>query len=290
MRVTNKLMYQQVLRQVQSRLEEMTRAQGQVATGRRHTRLSEDPVAGSQVLRSDRTLRAVVQYRRAVNAVRTHQATTEGVLDQVTDLLSRAKELATAQAGSSGNGASRAAAAAEVDQLFQQAIALGNSRIGNEFIFGGTATATPPFQADGSFVGTAASRQSEIEAGHVVEIVPSGQALFVDTSAIIALRDLRDRLATNDAAGVITSLGSLDGAFDGIQARLAEVGARTRTLDNTGTQLDAREDNATLDRSIASDISLEEASIQLMSAQTSLQAAIMAGTRLLGSNLLGLYQ
>jgi flagellar hook-associated protein 3 FlgL len=252
--------------------------------------LSEDPVAGSQVLRADRTLRAVSQYRRAVGTVVTHQNTAEAALDQVTDLLTRAKELATAQVGSNANGASRAATAAEVDQLLQQAIALGNSRIGNEYVFGGTATGAPPFQPNGTYVGTATSRQVEIAAGQTVEIIPSGQSLFVNTGVITALTDLRDRLAANDTAGITTSLGDVDNAFDGTQSELAKVGARSRSLDSAAIELDALEDTARLERSNAAEISLEEASISLAAAQTALQAAIMSGTRLLDSNLQGRYQ
>jgi flagellar hook-associated protein 3 FlgL len=283
-------MYEQVLQQVQKHLSELSRAQEQTASGFRNTRISDDPVAGAQVLRADRTLRAVSQYRRAVSAVRTRQDTAEAALDQVTDIMTRAKELGTGQAGSTANGQTRAAAAAEVDQLLQQAISLGNSRVGNEFIFGGTATGVPPFQANGTYVGTAASRQTEVASGQVVEMVPTGQALFVDTGVITTLTNLRDRLLANDDAGIMTSLGEVDTSMDGVQSRLAEVGSRSRSLDAAGTELDGLEDAATKGRSDAADIPLEESSTTLAAAQTALQAAILSGTKLLQSNLLTQYQ
>jgi len=290
MRVTNRLMYEQVLQQVQKHLSELSRAQEQTSSGFRNNRISDDPVAGAQVLRADRTLRAVSQYRRAVSAVRTRQDTAEASLDQVTDILTRAKELATGQAGSTANGQTRAAAAAEVDQLLQQAISLGNSRVGNEFIFGGTATGAPPFQPDGTYIGTLSSRQTEIASGQVVEMVPTGQALLVDTGVISALTNLRDRLNANDSTGITTSLGEVDSSMDGVQSRLAEVGSRSRSLDAAGTELNGLEDAATKARSDAADVPLEESATTLAAAQTALQAAILSGTKLLDSNLLSKYR
>ena len=285
MRVTNQQMYQQVLREVQRHLSDSARAQEQVATGRRFTRLSEDPVAGAQVLRSDQTLRAAAQYRRAVTAVRTRQDTAEAALDQITELLTRAKELATAQVGSNANGSSRAATAVEVDRLLEQTIALGNSRVGNEFIFGGTATGAPAFLANGTYSGTPTSRQAEISAGHLVEMAPTGQAVLIDTGVITALQALSQGLHSNDTTIITTSLGTLETAFDGVQSELAKVGARGRELEGTLSELDALTTITEMARSDAADIPLEEAATHLAAVQAALQAAIMTGTRLLESTL-----
>ncbi|NOT07891.1 MAG: flagellar hook-associated protein FlgL [Gemmatimonadales bacterium] len=289
MRVTTQFLSDTVRRDIQARLEALARAEQQVSSGRRHERLSEDPIAGTQVLKSDAALRAIVQYRRAVGAVRARLDSTEGVLGQVTDLLTRAQELGVAQVGSNANAQSRAAAAAEVGRLLDQAIALGNTRIGDEFIFGGVATQTPPFQADGTYVGTAATRQAEIAGGEVVEMVQSGQALFITTGVMTALRGMRDSLTANDIAGIQTALGNLDGSMDGVQTRLAEVGARTRELDGALTGLDVQSDAASAQRADAAEIPFEEAVTNLAAVQTALQAAILSGTRVLQTNFLEYY-
>jgi flagellar hook-associated protein 3 FlgL len=283
-------MYEDVLRNVQNRLSDMDRAQQQVGTGRRNARISDDPLAGAQVLRSDRALRAIVQYRRGVTAVRTRLDTAEAALDQVTELLTRAKELATGQSGSNANAATRSATAIEVDSLLKQAITMGNSRVGSEFVFGGTITDAPPFQPDGTFTGTAASRQVEIGSGQLIDISPSGQALFIDTGALTALTNLRDRLLADDSAGISASIVGLDTAIDRVQANLAGVGADVRRLDATMDSLDALDDTMLKARSDAADIPFEEAAMHLAAVQASLQAAVLSGTRMLDSNLLEYYR
>ncbi len=290
MRVTTKSMYEQVLRDVTGRLQAYARASEQVSSGRRLSAVSDDPVAGSQALRADQGLRAVVQYRRSVAAVRTRLDMEESVLSQVTDLLTRARELAVSQSGSNANGQTRAASAEEVTSLIEQAIALGNSRVGNDFVFGGTATGAPPFQADGTYVGSGAARSAEIGAGEVVSTAHTGQELLIDSGVLPGLISLRDRLATNDEAGIVTSLGQLDVAFDATQSLLAGAGAKGRRLDQALAGLDAIDTALTQSKSDAIDVPMEEALIQLASIQSALQAAILSGTRVLNANLTEYYR
>ncbi|MBK9548859.1 MAG: hypothetical protein IPO52_07145 [Gemmatimonadetes bacterium] len=64
MRITNSVMQERLLRNLQEQGAQYLRASDQVTTGLRNSRISDDPVAGSQVLASDSALRAVEQYRR----------------------------------------------------------------------------------------------------------------------------------------------------------------------------------------------------------------------------------
>ena len=63
MRITNTLMQDRLLRNLQSQGSQLLRASDQVSTGLRNSKLSDDPVAGAQILATDTALRAVEQYR-----------------------------------------------------------------------------------------------------------------------------------------------------------------------------------------------------------------------------------
>jgi|CXWL01.1.fsa_nt_gi flagellar hook-associated protein 3 FlgL len=285
MRITNSVMQERLLRNLQEQGAQLLRASDQVATGLRNSRISDDPIAGAQVLASDAALRAVEQYRRSVTSVQSRQAAEESTLDQVGDLLSRAKELATAQGSNTGNAATRAAAAVEVQSLIDQAISLGNLRFGDEYLFGGMATDAPPFQANGSYIGTATGRQAEVGDGVLVDTVHSGQELLVDSGVLSSLTALRDALTANDPAAVRTSGGPLDTAFDATQVTLTEVGARTRNLELTTGSLTALQTALGAKRSAAAEIPLEEAMLNFASIQTAMAAAYEATSRILQTSL-----
>lgn len=285
MRITNSVMQERMLRNLQEQGAQLLRASDQVTTGLRNAKISDDPIAGGQVLQADTALRAVEQYRRSVTSVQSRQAAEENVLDQLGDLLSRAKELATAQGSNTGNAATRAAAATEVQTLIDQAISLGNLRFGNEYLFGGLATDAPPFQPDGTYLGTATGRQAEVGDGVLVETVHSGQELLVSSGVLSSLTALRDALTANDPAAVRTAGGPLDAAFDATQVTLTEVGARTRNLDLTTGSLTALQTALEAKRSTAAEIPLEEAMLKFSAIQTAMAAAYEATSRMLQTSL-----
>lgn len=285
MRITNTLMQDRLLRNLQSQGSQLLRASDQVSTGLRNSKLSDDPVAGAQILATDTALRAVEQYRRSVTSVQARQAAEETTLDQLGDLLSRAKELATGQGSSTANAATRAATAIEVQSLIDQAISLGNLRFGSDYLFGGLDVSAPPFQPNGTYVGTATGRQAEVGDGILVDTVHSGQQLLVNSGVLTSLTALRDALQANDAVAVRASGSALDQAFDATQLTLTEVGARTRNLELTTGSLTALETALTAKRAAAAEIPLEEAMLRLATVQTAMQAAYQATTRILQNSL-----
>jgi flagellar hook-associated protein 3 FlgL len=285
MRVTNSLMQERVLRNLQQQNSQLLRASDQVSTGLRNSRVSDDPIAAAQVLAADTALRGVEQYRRSVTSIQSRQAAEETTLDQVGDLLSRAKELATGQGGANSNALTRAATAVEVQSLIDQAISLGNLRFGNDYLFGGLATDAPPFQPDGTYVGTPTGRQAEIGSGVLVDTVHSGQEMLVDSGVLTSLTALRDALQANDPDGVRAALAPLDSAFDATQVTLTEIGARTRNLELSLGTLTSMETALGAKRSAAADIPLEEAYLRLAAVQTAMAAAYEATSRILRTNL-----
>lgn len=285
MRVTDGHRHQTVLHRLADGQEAVFRANRQAATGQRHARLSDAPAIGRQVVGIDSALRALAQYQRNASAVRHRLEHEEAALQQVTDILARATELATGQAGSTANAATRAATAAEVSQLRQQVIQLGNLQVGGEFLFGGHATGAPPFLSTGAYIGTATSRQIELGAGQLTDTVHSGQQMLVDSGVLAALEALETALLADDAPGILASLAPLDGAFQGVQMLLAEVGGRDQALTLVSESLTARADSLMTRRSGLSDISLEEAVLNLSSAQTALEAAYLTTSRTLSLTL-----
>lgn len=279
MRITDSGRYASTLRRLQAPSQALERASDQVASGRRWSQLSDDPVAGRQVMDIDSTLRSIAQYRRTLGRTRERLAAEENALNQVTDILARVKELATGQGGANANAATRQATAAEISQLKGQLISLGNTRVGGEYLFAGMSTTTAPFDSAGTYSGTATPRASALAPGRTEATVHSGQQLFVDTGVLSALDSLETALLANDGAAVRGSITAIDTAFDGTQTNLAEIGARDRSLDYLESTFDHREDDLAAQRKNLAEIPLDEATLNLTAAQTALQAAYLVTSR-----------
>src|SRR5262249_49955325 len=150
MRITNNMILQSQFNAMQSNIAALNRATAVANTGKRIQQASDDPTASTQVMGSNTTLRALDQYKTNVQRAASRVDTEDGVLSQIGDLITRAKEIALQQEGDTASAATRQSANAEVEQIFNQIVSLGNTKFGNEYLFGGDQATTQPFSASGS--------------------------------------------------------------------------------------------------------------------------------------------
>ena len=284
MRVTNRSIEQTLIGQLRDGYSELARMQSLVATGIRVSKPSDDPIAASQILRVEHSLRNLEQFQRNSGAAQIRITTQESVLSQLGDLITRAQEVALSQGSSTLNDTSRLAAAGEIDALLNQVFQFGNTRVGNEFVFGGGATDTPPFVA-GAYVGDDTVRQVRISDDVVVDTNLTGRQLFVDSDVIRSLTSLRDALQSGSATAVQDSVGGLNTAFDQVQRHLAATGAATRQLESLSLTRENMEFDLTTARAELREIPFEEATTRFLSAQTALEAARAAASRILNNTL-----
>lgn len=299
MRVTNSLVTRSLTNRLLENQRLLAEAQERVATGKRVRKMSDDPTAGSAIMQSSNQLRALTQYRRNVESVGSRIDAEETALDQMTQLMVRAKELGIGQIGSTANTDSRRAAAAEVRQLLDQMLQLGNQRFGEEYLFGGTnaqgrlpfdpaQTATAPRFAPlvaGVPAPPQGSRAVEVGDRQVVQGPHDGDTVFLDTRAFDVLKDLADGLAADDAAQIADAMRALDVSFSGVQALVGEVGARQNQVETLASQLDALEQNLEVYKSDLAEVDMEKAITEMVARQTAYQAAMLASSRVMGLSL-----
>ncbi len=295
MRITNSITTQKALRTMQQGQRDIARASDRVTTGLRFTRASEDPNAAGQVMRTSGSLRALEQYRRNVDSATARTAAEESVLDQVTNVLTRALELGMAQGTGTANAETRRVAKAEVDQLLRFTVGLGNTRYADAYLFGGAQSAVAPFTlVDGDpaaldFETTSPSGELKVEiaAGQLLSTTHDGTQVFGtdERGVLAALRELSVALGADDETGVRESLTGLRAALDDTQTLIGDVGARMNQLEVTGANLNALEITLTTFRSDLQEIDFEEAVTELVGRQTAFQAAMLATSKVMGMNL-----
>lgn len=289
MRITNNLIHKNLRAELQRSLASLHDANLRVTTGLRIRSPSDDPADAAEIMATDRRIRALDQYRRNIDAATARVNAEEGVLDQVTDILSRAREIGMAQGGDTANAATRETAKAEVDQLLETVIQLANTRFGDGYLFGGAVSDQPPIADDGS-VSTTAPPVGEspvaLDLGQTVLTVHDAQSVFIDSGVIGALQHLSGALGANDAASIQDAIAELTTAFDATQTRIGELGARAQRLESARANIDALETAATLRRSDVGEVDFEEAVAELMNRQTAYQAALMATSRILNTTLM----
>ena len=120
--------------------------QSQVSTGQRIQKPEDDPAGMAQALSLEADNSAAAQYAQNISTLQTGANTSYNALQQIKTISDRVGEIAT-MADGTASSTQLQSYATEVNQLIQQAVQLGNTKNGNEYIFSGTKSDTPPFSA-----------------------------------------------------------------------------------------------------------------------------------------------
>ncbi|MBK6305148.1 MAG: hypothetical protein IPF47_05270 [Gemmatimonadetes bacterium] len=257
-------------------------------TGLRVEKASDDPSASSSIMASGSSIRAIGQYKRNINSARARLDREESILGSVSQMLER-QEPGVQQASGTADAQTRLTAKAEVDQLIQAVVQLGNTQHEGEYLFGGDQSNVAPVQRHHPSVFSAApptgTRRTEISSALSVRTNHNGTEVFLTTGVLAALDELSTALGANSQTGVATSLFSLDAAHNSTQVLVGETGAASQQLDVATSNLDALDTSLRTFKSQLQDADIEKAVSELVGRQTAYQAAMLATSRVMSLNL-----
>lgn len=288
MRVSDSMFNDLAVANLTARRAEQFDAQKVAQTGLEVEKPSDDPVAaaGARGARSQER-RADAVYRVAGDALDRLEAV-DGVLGEANGVITRAFELATLGANDTLSASDRATLAQEVSVLRDQLLALANTEIDGEHIFGGLATDRDPFDSDGAFVGSTTLREMEVGPGVRVSTMLSGQEAFDSgVNAFAVLDQLEERLLADDGPGVHDLIGSIQAAGEQVAHVRSAGGATQRSLLQARAVAERTRDEAINRRSNLVEANPVEAFTELVRAQGALQQALAIAQQLPPPSLLG---
>lgn len=154
MRVTENTNYNVVRDTMRRSKDRMEQLQVQASTLRKLNQPSDDPIGTAKVLevRTDKVNND--QYQMNARMAETFLNNSDHALADLSEIVVRAKEITINQAsGPSSNEDTRIGVAEEVTQLYKQAVATANRRVGERYLFGGYKTLKPPVDPEGGYLG-----------------------------------------------------------------------------------------------------------------------------------------
>jgi flagellar hook-associated protein 3 FlgL len=293
MRITSQTMTARVLSDLQASQTQMARLQTQVATGRRITQASDDALGTANALRARGDLAGIERDRASVADAGAWVSATDSALSSITAVMHRVKELALQGANGATTATARATMAAEVGQLINTVKDTANVKVGDAYVFGGTATTTPPYTtgAVDTYAGDAGTIARSIGPGVSLQVNTTGAQVLGsgggDGKLLATLRTIQANLtAGNTAALGSTDLQALAANLDTVTATQATVGATQNRLDAADARLTDTQaaTNTLLDNAEGADLA---ESLMHLNAQTSAyQAALKSASNILQPSLL----
>ncbi|RYL95812.1 flagellar hook-associated protein FlgL [Sporolactobacillus sp. THM7-4] len=293
MRITQSMMTNSILRQISSGYGKVADYQDQLASGKKITRPSQDPVVATMGISYRTDVSHIDKYEDNVSTANKWIDSSGSALSSVNDVLNRIRELTVEASNDTYGSDQRAAVAKEVDQLTSQIVTIGNTQVGGQYIFSGKDTQNVLLTEDSS---GNVSINAKALANPVLTIpVNDGMTvpINVDPGQVFSaslfsdLKDLRDTLNNPDSNGPAISayLDKIDRHLDAVTGAQTASGGNSNRISMIKNRLDTQKTIATKIMSNNEDADYAETIVKLNQQQNVYTAALSVGARIIQTSL-----
>lgn len=290
MRITQSMLSSNMMKNLTASMSRLDTLNTQVATQKKITKPSDDPVVAMKGIVYRRSLEEVEQFQRNFSEAYNWVENTDSALDKAKLAMDRIRELVVQTSNDTYDAEQREATKAEIVQLKEHLVEIANTKFGEKYLFNGTATTTKPVEV--STIGTTVSPNAgklELELSKDVHIqvnLPASEAfpedLFADIQKIIdTLED--DTTTGSDLSGLIEDLDVH--MADNLTSR-AKIGARFNRIELMEARAAEQKVVASRILSENEDVDFEQVVTDLTVQETVHKAALSVGARIIQPSLM----
>ncbi|MBZ2174823.1 flagellar hook-associated protein FlgL [Schnuerera sp. xch1] len=318
MRVTNNMLINNMVYNLNQNLKTMEKLQYQQATGKKFRVPSDDPIGASKSLKFNTDISKLEQYHRNAEDAMSWMNDTEVALGEIGEVLKRAYELTVDAANGTKEGEDLKKIKEEIDQLKDHLVQIGNTTYAGRHIFSGYKTDMPLFNEDGTynsdFTGDLQLGEDEVVTYNVgvsetVEVNIVGMKVFGvgevpekpedfedafsghtgdggDAATLIKVfEDLSTALEENNTEDIQTAIGNLQSSQEQVLSVRAEVGAKMNRLELTEKKLGTQINNVKELLSYNEDVDMAEVIMNLNVAENVYTSSLMTGAKIIQPTL-----
>lgn len=302
MRVTNNMLSYNFLASLNKSMERQNAIQEQLSDGKAIHRPSDDPIKTLRALRFDSNLSSNEQYQENLSDAQSWMQNTDDAVTNVNTIMLRLKELTVAAANGTNSADELQAMGSEVDGLINQLVNIGNTKLGDRYLFAGQKDKTQPFERSGDLIsyngdankismvtqpGTAAPSRDAVNM--------TGEELFGKGGAILSrLIDVKNHMLSGTAGDQQwlseTGLANLDDDNAVILQAQTTLGARAASYEWAQEVLEKANLTITGDLAGAEDLDIPKAIIDFKTSEAVYRNALNVGARIMPTSLVDFMQ
>jgi flagellar hook-associated protein 3 FlgL len=271
----------------------LDRLQEQIASGLNVNRPSDDPITTKQILDLQEKLDTGSQYQSNITKGNIWLNMTNTALRSMSDITNLARKLAGTIASGSNDQTVRNNVVSQLNELKKQLVDMGNTQLGDQYIFAGFKTSSPPFSATGnSYSGTGDDINVEINQNSQAAINITGDTLLKGTGTygsvdiLQTFDDLATAVTNNNVSDIQSQSARLDAAADQIANATSDVAARMIRLDSASKMITQNQNTIENIISDTQNVDYAKAAVELSQQQTAFQAALSATAKITQLSLL----
>lgn len=287
MRVTQGMLSNNLLRNLNSSSGKMDNYLTQLTTGKKINLPSDDPVIAMKGIGYRTELVKVEQYVRNTGEVHNWMDNSDAALDKATAAMQRLRELAVQASNGTYDEEELKSINEEAKQLKEHLVDLANTNVNGKYIFNGTDTNIAPVEMDASGTVTENFNTNDVR----IE-VSGGTTLKANvdgSNAFNGVFDAVDKFIASlegNTGNIDDSIAEIDTGINSIINSRAELGARMNRLELVENRLKEQEVVATSIMSKNEDIDYAETITKFITQESLHRAALSAGSKIIQPSLI----
>lgn len=303
MRITNTMLINNMVYNLNQNLKTLEELQYQQSTGKKFRVPSDDPIGSSKSLKFNTEISKLEQFNRNAKDAMSWMTDTETALGEINTVLKRAYELTVDAANGTKDNEDLLKIKEEIDQLKNHLIQIANTTYSGRHIFSGYSTDKPLLNEDGEYnIDINSSEVFEYNVGisESVEVNTVGISVFgvvggsYDSTSINAgdkseliqiMDDLSTALQSNDSNGLQQSIEDIKSAMEQVLSVRAQVGAKMNRLELTQSKLDLQINNVKELLSYNEDVDITEVIMNISMANNVYVSSLMTGAKIIQPSL-----
>jgi flagellar hook-associated protein 3 FlgL len=293
MRITQNMLNNTMLSNLNNSMTRMDRLQDMLATGKKVSKPSHNPIVAVQGMMYRTNLADNEQFKDNTNEASSWLQQTETSISEGVQILLRVKELLTQAANDTNSQGERQKIAEEVSQLKEQMGTVANTTFADRYIFSGTQVDKPAYDTstgdlsaaiDNNDITLYVSQTVSIPINVTAENIFGSQG--GSTSIFKALDSIVSDLNNSNTANIQGDLNTIQGYLDKFLQQEASVGARQNRIELMQNRLDSQHDGTEKMLSDAEDADMAKVIMDLQNEENVHRAALSAGSRIIQTTLL----
>lgn len=292
MRVTQGMLSNNMLKNLQNSNANMSKYMDQLSTGKKINLPSDDPVVAMKGMNYRSQVLEIEQFQRNTSEVHNWMDNTDAALNTATQALQRLRELAVQASNDTNDAQERESIMREAEELKQHLIDTAKTQVNGKYIFNGTDTNNPPEINEDGFIPTNTDKvRIEVAPGDIrleANVDPEavfGDGLFGNIQSFIDILGIDRGEEEGSQAEIQDSIKNLNDGINQIIDTRAELGAKMNRLELVENRLAEQEIVATKTMSVNEDIDYAEAITKLITQESLHRAALSAGSRIIQPSL-----
>jgi flagellar hook-associated protein 3 FlgL len=291
MRISNQALTNELVANLNQNRNELVRINRQVSTGRTVNQPSDAPGAYATSREMEARIDRNTLFQNNIQTGMEEARVAADTIDQMVDQLRELKRLATQGANNTLDAESMNILANRTNGLRDAIVQLANKSYNGRYLFSGTATLSQPFSISGSSVNYAGNNETltvGISDNVTVATSVNGNELFTfDTtdSVFQVIARVVSALQANDANAVRAELDAIDKAIEQVSGRGSDLGNNINRMEFAYYDYETSTLSLTTHASRLVDTDYAAALSRLQNLDTSYQAALSAGSRLMRLSL-----